>query len=80
MIGENGPVTSQCSRAGCLLDARWNVNWRNPRIHGLERVKIWLACDEHVDYLNDYLSTRGFPVVVSELAHPATVVPDGASQ
>nr|WP_255560142.1 hypothetical protein [Salinibacterium sp. M195] len=79
-MGETGPSTAQCSRAGCELDARWNVNWRNPRIHGLERVKIWLACDEHVDYLNDYLSTRGFPVVLSDLASPATVVPDGAGQ
>lgn len=77
MIGAQGPTTSRCSRAGCLEDAQWNVNWRNPRIHSLDRVKIWLACDDHVDYLNEYLSTRGFPVVVSDLAHPALVVPDG---
>ena len=79
MIGESGPGTSRCSRAGCVLDARWNVNWRNPRIHGLDRVKIWLACDDHVGYLTEYLASRGFPVVVSDLAQPATVVPDGAT-
>nr|WP_237719666.1 hypothetical protein [Salinibacterium sp. PAMC 21357] len=79
-MGESGPATSRCSRSGCLLDASWNVNWRNPRIHGLDRVKIWLACDEHVDYLQQYLSSRSFPVVVSELAQPAAVVLDGAGQ
>ncbi len=65
MIGElPGTV---CSRAGCAADAAWNVNWRNPRIHGADRVKVWLACDEHVDYLRDYLATRDFPVVVTPL-------------
>jgi hypothetical protein len=43
------------------------VNWRNPRIHPEDRVKIWNACDEHVDYLRDYLDSRGFPVVVTAL-------------
>lgn len=80
MIGETSPAASQCSRAGCSVDARWNVNWRNPRIHGLDRVKIWLACDEHVTYLNEYLTTRGFPVILSDLASPALIVPDGAAQ
>jgi hypothetical protein len=36
------------------------LNWRNPKIHGPERVKTWLACDEHLAYLVDYLDTRGF--------------------
>ncbi|CAN5351550.1 hypothetical protein BH11ACT4_BH11ACT4_19030 [soil metagenome] len=67
MIGDFGPATERCSRAGCTEPAAWNVNWRNPRIHGIDRVKIWLACDDHVDYLRDYLATRDFPVVVSPL-------------
>ncbi|MCT9819989.1 hypothetical protein N3K63_06755 [Microbacterium sp. W1N] len=53
-----------CSRAGCRDDAAWQVVWRNPRIHGPERRKIWLACDAHVDYLKDYLAARDFPVEV----------------
>jgi hypothetical protein len=57
----------QCSRAGCRETATWNVNWRNPRIHSVDRVKIWLACDDHADYLRDYLTTRDFPVVVTPL-------------
>ncbi len=36
--------------------------WRNPRIHGPERQKMWLACDEHRDYFEAYLSQKGFPV------------------
>jgi len=57
-----------CSRAGCSSAATCNVNWRNPRIHGPERVKVWLACDEHRDYLHDYLHARDFPVRVTPLA------------
>ena len=58
---------TRCSRAECEADSRWNVNWRNPRIHPEDRVKVWNACDEHVDYLRDYLDSRGFPVVVTAL-------------
>ncbi len=65
-----------CSRAGCRASAAWNVNWRNPRIHAADRVKIWLACDEHVDYLRDYLRSRDFPVVVTPLAELVEAVPD----
>lgn len=43
------------------------MHWRNPRIHGPERVKVWLACDEHVGYLRDYLASRDFPVEVTAL-------------
>jgi hypothetical protein len=45
----------------------WSVNWRNPRIHSPDRVKVWLACDEHVEFLRDYLASRDFPVSVSAL-------------
>lgn len=54
----------QCSRAGCRATASWNVEWRNPRIHPEGRVKVWLACDEHVDYLREFLAARDFPVAV----------------
>lgn len=78
MIGDAGPETERCSRASCRSAAAWNVNWRNPRIHGPERVKVWLACDEHVEYLRDYLATRGFPVVVTPLGEAVAFVPDGS--
>jgi hypothetical protein len=66
MIGAEGPATERCSRAGCSKSATWAVDWRNPRIHAEDRVKTWLACDEHVEYLRDYLATRDFPVTVRE--------------
>ena len=67
MIGATGPESMRCSRAGCTADATRNVNWRNPRIHGADRVKVWLACDEHAEYLSGYLEARDFPVVVTPL-------------
>ncbi|MDH6180910.1 hypothetical protein M2152_001092 [Microbacteriaceae bacterium SG_E_30_P1] len=57
-------IPSTCSRAACRASATWTVAWRNPRIHSPERKKLWLACDEHRDFLETYLSSRGFPVVV----------------
>jgi hypothetical protein len=65
----------RCSAAGCTGAAAWRVNWRNPRIHSADRVKIWLACDAHRSTLGDYLATRGFPVVITALDEPVEVVP-----
>lgn len=50
----------QCSAKGCRNDARWSLVWANPRIHGTDRTKTWLACDEHLAYLSDFLDRRGF--------------------
>lgn len=74
MIGSDAPT--QCSAAGCAAPAAWRVNWRNPRIHPADRVKVWLACTDHRATLHDYLSTRGFPVLVTALDAPARLVPD----
>jgi hypothetical protein len=68
-----------CSRAGCLNAATSTVNWRNPRIHTPDRVKVWLACDEHSAYLRDYLAARDFPVVVAPLGTLVESVPSPAS-
>ncbi|WP_415136376.1 hypothetical protein [Microbacterium sp.] len=56
----------ECSRAGCRNAATMHVVWRNPRIHAADREKIWLACDEHVAFLHDYLAARDFPVSVRD--------------
>jgi hypothetical protein len=69
------PVT--CSRAGCRAPAHWRVDWRNPRIHAADRVKTWVACDEHVDYLREFLAVRDFPVTVAPLT-PPPASPGGA--
>lgn len=60
------PESPQCSRAGCRSSAAYSVVWRNPRIHSVDRRKVWLACTEHVDYLRDFLASRSFPVAVED--------------
>lgn len=57
-----------CSRAGCRVPAVWAIRWRNPRIHAADRRKTWVACDEHVGYLREFLRARDFPVEVAALA------------
>ncbi|MCU1545912.1 MAG: hypothetical protein JWP30_1012 [Homoserinimonas sp.] len=75
----SGPETPTCSRAGCHESARWNVNWRNPRIHDASRVKIWLACEEHRDFLQQFLEARDFPVRVTPLGEAVTSLGPGAA-
>ncbi|MFF7682926.1 hypothetical protein ACFZA2_09185 [Microbacterium sp. NPDC007973] len=61
-------AAAECSRAGCRDTAVWAIRWRNPRIHSADRRKIWVACDEHVAYLREFLTARDFPVEVAALA------------
>lgn len=50
----------KCSRKSCTAEAIWQLLWNNPKIHTPERRKIWLACDEHRQFLADFLSSRAF--------------------
>ena len=75
MIGF-GETTTRCSAAGCTGAAEWRINWRNPRIHTADRVKVWLSCDTHRAHLTGYLSSRGFPVVITPVDVAAASVPD----
>ncbi|MFC6355572.1 hypothetical protein [Luethyella okanaganae] len=61
-----------CSRAECRSEAIWRIDWRNPRIHSAERRKTWLACDEHIGFLRDFLSAREFPLDVTPLDSTAS--------
>ncbi|MGV2480807.1 UNVERIFIED_CONTAM: hypothetical protein IGO34_28865, partial [Salmonella enterica subsp. enterica serovar Weltevreden] len=36
------------------------ILWNNPSLHTPERRKVWLACDEHLDHLREFLTLRGF--------------------
>jgi hypothetical protein len=63
----DAPERRTCSRAGCRRDATTAIVWRNPRIHTGDRHKTWLACDEHVDVLRDFLAARAFPLEVLPL-------------
>lgn len=66
---EQGPVASEhiCSRKGCRLEAQWALLWNNPKIHTPERRKIWLACQEHLVWLEDYLKSRSLWKETQEL-------------
>ncbi|MCI4010496.1 hypothetical protein [Brevibacterium sp. ZH18] len=50
----------RCSAKGCRADATRAILWNNPRLHTPNRRKTWLACDEHLDHLRDFLNLRGF--------------------
>ncbi|MBG6085767.1 hypothetical protein [Zhihengliuella flava] len=59
LAGTDGPEQPTCSRKGCRAAAAWTLLWNNPRIHTPERRKQWLACPDHVAWLQDYLTQRG---------------------
>lgn len=50
----------RCSARGCRAQAPWALRWNNPRLHTPERRKVWLACGEHREQLEQYLGARGF--------------------
>lgn len=56
----SGPETPTCSRKGCPAEAQWQILWNNPKIHDPQRRKIWLACSEHRDWLENFLRARLF--------------------
>ncbi|MDO8384142.1 MAG: hypothetical protein Q7T17_14330 [Microbacterium sp.] len=78
--GGQEPGGTPCSRAGCRTDASWQVIWRNPRIHTADRRKVWLACDEHAEYLRDYLAARDFPVELALFTPQSDASQTDASQ
>ena len=49
-----------CSARGCRDTGVWAVRWNNPRLPPPERRKIWHACHDHRDQLEQYLAVRGF--------------------
>jgi hypothetical protein len=59
-------MKSKCSRAGCSEPAKFLIEWRNPKIHSADRVKLWSSCDEHRSYLVDYLQTRSMYLGVKD--------------
>ncbi|WP_462417587.1 hypothetical protein [Kytococcus sp. Marseille-QA3725] len=49
-----------CSATACRARAVHAVVWNNPALHSPERRKVWTACDEHVQHLQDFVAVRGF--------------------
>ncbi len=64
-----------CSAKGCRRDAAWGVLWNNPKLHTPQRRKVWLACAEHREYLEEYLRVRGFLRDVVPVAQLEQAVP-----
>lgn len=63
-------ITLMCSARACHSSATWGLKWNNPKLHTPDRRKTWLACDEHRESLEAFLTVRGFlreTVPVSEL-------------
>ena len=59
--------TPICSAKGCRAEAVWVLAWNNPKLHTPDRRKVWLACDDHVDHLADFLARRSFLLTRSPL-------------
>jgi hypothetical protein len=49
-----------CSARGCRAPASYVLVWNNPKVHAPEREKTWVACEEHRQWLADFLDLRGF--------------------
>jgi hypothetical protein len=49
-----------CSARGCRAPASYVLVWNNPKVHAPERDKTWVACEEHRQWLADFLDLRGF--------------------
>lgn len=60
LAGAYGPDGVKCSRKGCVQQARVELLWNNPKVHDPQRLKSWVACGEHEQYLEDFLASRGF--------------------
>ena len=58
-----------CSARECTNAAIYRIDWRNPAIHH-GRTKTWLACEEHLSYLENYFTYRSFPYEVSAFVAP----------
>ncbi|MGY4721163.1 hypothetical protein [Naumannella cuiyingiana] len=57
-----------CSAKGCRRAAEFDLAWNNPKLHTPERRKHWLACAEHRESLDRFLSARGFLREVGPIA------------
>ena len=72
-----------CSTRGCRAPGTWGLLWNNPKLHTPQRRKVWLACDEHREQLEQYLGARSFlratvPVAELEIADDAEPPAGGA--
>ncbi|MFD1718147.1 hypothetical protein [Georgenia deserti] len=50
----------RCSAKRCGAEATRALLWNNPKLHTTGRRKVWLACEDHLDHLSQFLSARSF--------------------
>jgi hypothetical protein len=50
----------RCGAKGCRTEAVYGLLWNNPKLHTPDRLKTWLACEDHRESLSYFLSVRGF--------------------
>lgn len=74
-MSDESPV---CSARGCRSAPAWALEWSNPRIHGTDRRKTWLACEAHRESLADFLTRRGFLRATLPFAAPPAGQPSGS--
>lgn len=55
-----GILDKICSVRGCNEKATHAIVWSNPKIH-VDRTKTWLSCENHKDFLCEYIALRSFP-------------------
>jgi hypothetical protein len=60
LVQENAGSPLVCSAKACRLEATRALLWNNPLLHDAARRKVWLACDEHVSSLGEFLRVRSF--------------------
>ncbi len=77
---QDEPSAPECSRKACREAAVWQVKWNNPKIHTPQRRKIWLACEEHRPWLENYLQQRLFWRSTEPLAPGGPEGPGSAEQ
>jgi hypothetical protein len=66
-VVEQDETLLQCSAKGCRAAAVYQLRWNNPQLHTAEARKTWLACEEHREWLSDFLRARGFLREVGKL-------------
>ena len=77
--------TLTCSRKGCKAEASYVLEWNNPKVHSPDRRKQWLTCNEHREYLSEFLNARLFlknvvPVATLHTAQAHASNEDSATQ
>ncbi len=59
-MSQGSEESATCSARGCRSPAEHELLWNNPKLHTPDRVKTWLACEDHRESLSGFLAARKF--------------------